>query len=462
MDSLPVLPGEGAFVPSGPGDLAFQKWLQESQWWPTERHLEQQLRLLARLREHAYRSVPFHRSRIDAAGIAPPAPLTFANWRRLPSLARRDLQQAGDQLASVALPGEHGAVLTSKSSGSTGTPVAVQGTVLDAWVFKSLNLRHCLWHPHDFTGRFVSIRHVGKEEADYPAGATYDRWGDTATFPFATGPAAALSISASISEQAEWLSRQDPDYLLSYPSNLLELARHCKRHGISLPRLEHVSTFGEVVNADVRDAVREAWDAPLIDIYSAQEVGVIADQCPDHEHYHVPAETMLVEVVDAAGEPCAPGQVGRVLVTPLFNYAMPLLRYEVGDYAEVGPPCPCGRGLPVLKRILGRERNALLVAPTGERYWPAFGSRKFTSIAPIVQHQFVQKDVEWIEGRLVTERPLTPDEEAQLRAHIQSRLPWPFRITFAYCDDIPRNAGGKFENFVSELAREPTSSSRRQ
>ena len=114
---------------------------------------------------------------------------------------------------------------------------------------------------------------------------------------------------------------------------------------------------------------------------------------------------MLVEVIDAAGQPCAPGQVGRVVVTPLFNYAMPLLRYELGDYAEVGPPCPCGRGLPVLTRILGRERNALLVAPTGERYWPAFGSRKFTEIAPIVQHQFVQKDAEWIEARLVTERP---------------------------------------------------------
>ena len=70
-----------------------------------------------------------------------------------------------------------------------------------------------------------------------------------------------------------------------------------------------------------------------------------------------------------------------------------------------------------------------------------------------MQHQFVQKDAEWIEGRLVTERHLTPDEESRLRAHIQSRLPWPFRITFAYCGDIPRNAGGKFENFVSELAR---------
>lgn len=448
----PVIPGEGAYVPAGAGDLAYQKWLEESQWWSRERLEDFQLRLLQRLVAHAHRSVAFHRSRIDAAGIDPNAPLPLSAWRKLPPLTRKELQRLGDDLLSTSAPREHGDTVVNTSSGSTGSPVSVTGTIFDAWVFKALNLRHFLWHGYDFAGRLVSIRHVSGHEADYPKGARYVRWGDTATFPFATGPAAALSIAASIREQADWLTRQDPDYLQSYPSNLLWLARHCERHGIALPHLEHVTTLGEVVNPEVREAVRQAWDAPLYDIYSAQEVGVIADQCPAHEHYHVAAEAVLVEVVDGAGEPCAPGCVGRVLVTPLFNYATPLLRYELGDYAEVGSPCACGRGLPVLARILGRERNALLVAPTGERYWPAFGSRKFASIAPVLQHQFVQKDAEWIEGRLVTARPLSAEEEERLREHVASRLPWPFRITFAYVEDIPRNAGGKFENFVSELA----------
>ena len=451
MPLMPVLPGKGEFAPDGPGDLAFQKKLQESQWWPAERLREHQDRLLRRLLAHAERSVPFYRQKIVARGLDLAAPLEPADWQQWPVLTRRDLQRHASEMTSTDLPPEHGAVLTNKSSGSTGAPVAVQGSVFDAWVFKSLNLRHYLWHPHDFAGRFVSIRHVDGGQAEYPSGAADSRWGDTATFPFETGPSAALSISASISEQAEWLVRQDPDYLLSYPSNLLGLARYCKQLGISLPHLELVETMGEVVNTDVRDAVRDAWDASLIDIYSAQEVGVIADQCPQNEHYHTSAETILVEVIDAAGQPCSIGQVGRVLVTPLFNYAMPLLRYELGDYAEVGPPCPCGRGLPVLKRILGRERNALLVAPSGERYWPAFGSRKFTDIAPIVQHQFVQKDAEWIEARLVTERPLTPAEETALRQHVLAKLPWPFRLSFVYTDRIARNAGGKFENFISEM-----------
>ena len=438
-------------VPSGPGDLTFQKQLEESQWWSSERMDEHQRRELARLVTHALGTVPFHRRRLEEAGLDPSHPLNGEGWRRLPPLTRRDIQRSGDELCSTKVPSGHGRVITTKTSGSTGTPVSVRGTMFDAMVGKAFSLRHFLWHTHDFSGKLASIRRIRGERYDYPHGLTESRWGDTATFPFTTGPAATLSIGASIAEQAEWLARQDPDYILTYPSNLRFLAAHCREHGITLPHLEHVITMGEVLNPETRHECGRAWDAPVIDVYSAQEVGIIALQCPASESHHVQSERLYVEVVDDHGSPCGPGQTGRLLVTPLHNYAMPLLRYELGDYAEVGSPCPCGRGLPVLSRILGRERNALLVAPTGERYWPAFGSRKLTELAPIVQHQFVQKSLDLIEARLVTERPLTSSEERSLRIYIQTSLPHRFAVSFAYCDEIPRNASGKFENFVCEV-----------
>ena len=145
------------------------------------------------------------------------------------------------------------------------------------------------------------------------------------------------------------------------------------------------------------------------------------------------------------------GEIGQVLVTSFFNYAMPLLRYRLGDFAEVGANCLCGRGLPVLRRILGRERNSVLVAPSGERFWPMFGTRGFPRIAPVIQHQFVQKTTERVEARLVTERPLTLAEEDALRAHIQAQLQWRFQIEFTYHEEIQRNAAGKFEPFISEV-----------
>jgi phenylacetate-CoA ligase len=126
---------------------------------------------------------------------------------------------------------------------------------------------------------------------------------------------------------------------------------------------------------------------------------------------------------------------------------MPLIRYEIGDYAIPGGPCRCGRGLPVLKRIQGRQRN-MMILPDGSSFWPSFGTRRFRQLAPVSQHQFVQHAPSRLEVRLVTERPLTGPEEEALRRHIQSRLPVPVEIAFAYVDEIARSAGGKYEDLI--------------
>jgi phenylacetate-CoA ligase len=139
-----------------------------------------------------------------------------------------------------------------------------------------------------------------------------------------------------------------------------------------------------------------------------------------------------------------------VVVTALHNFAMPLLRYELGDYAVAGAPCRCGRGLPVLQRILGRVRNMLRLAG-GERYWPMLGTRGFAHLAPVLQHQFVQTACDRLELRIVAARPLTSGEEAALREHVTRRLPAPMQVDIRCCADIPRSAGGKFEDFVCAL-----------
>ena len=120
------------------------------------------------------------------------------------------------------------------------------------------------------------------------------------------------------------------------------------------------------------DETMEAWGVPLSDMYSGREVGYLALQCPQHDHYHVMSEGNFLEVLGDDGRPCQPGETGRVVVTTLHNYVMPLIRYEIGDFAEVGEPCPCGRGLPVLTRILGRQQN-MLTLPTGESRWTQIG-----------------------------------------------------------------------------------------
>jgi phenylacetate-CoA ligase len=154
--------------------------------------------------------------------------------------------------------------------------------------------------------------------------------------------------------------------------------------------------------------------------------------------------------VDESGRPCGPGETGKVVATALHNYATPLIRYEIGDYAEVGDACPCGRGLPVLNRVVGRVRN-MLTLPNGKRFWPSLGDSGYTDVAPIEQFQFIQKTLEDIEIKLVARRPLTREEDQNLRTLIWSRLGHPFNLTFSYHTEIPRSAGGKYEDFKSEL-----------
>jgi len=440
----PALPSQrGAQLLS----LLFQ--MADTQWWPAERIIEHQLLQLQQLLRHAYGSVPFYRQRFDAAGFRPTGSSTLPDLRVLPLLTRRDVQTAGEALISRAIPAQFGRVAEMQTSGSTGEPVKVRNTEVDQLMWEAITLRDHEWHRRDLTGKLASIRVFLKGGGEPPEGTFADNWGAPAAEVYVTGPMALLSLATDLGTQARWLLQQEPDYLLTYPTNLAALIEHFSARGIRLRRLREVRTVGETVTPDLRAACRDNWGVPLVDLYSSQEVGCIALQCPASEQYHVMAESVLVEIIDADGNPCRPGEIGRLVATKLHNFATPLIRYELRDYAEAGTVCPCGRGLPTIARILGRSRN-MLVLPTGERHWPLVGFNRYREIAPIRQYQLVQHTLQDIEVRLVVDRRLTGDEEARLTHVIQAALGYPFRLNFVYFPgEIPRGAGGKFEEFVS-------------
>ena len=197
------------------------------------------------------------------------------------------------------------------------------------------------------------------------------------------------------------------------------LVRRIAATGARLPALREVRTVGERLDPATRALVRDVLGVPLADAYSAQEVGYIALECPDHPGYHVQSERLLVEVLRDDGAPCATGETGRVVITDLHNFATPILRYDIGDLAEVGAPCPCGRGLPTVRRIVGRSRNLILL-PTGDRVWPSlggFGPEGYLKLLPILQFQILQTEPDLLEVRLVTGRPLG----AEQRVHVKGR-----------------------------------------
>jgi phenylacetate-CoA ligase len=443
---------------NGANLLAILFQLEQSQWWSPEEMLRHQRDQLQALLGHARTHVPFYRERLRDVGDLPADETWPEVWRRIAPLTRAEIQAADAKgsMITEALPPGHGELREIYTSGSTGRPIRSVRTQLWELMWSAFTVRDHLWHRRDFHGTLATLRESGPGKALYPEGTRAESWGYSSATILKTGPMAGLNITTPVEQQVEWLRRQNPDYLLTHPTVAHRLAAYCRKHGIRLPRLKQVITISENLKPEVRSTVRGAWDVPLVDIYSTREIGYIALQCPEREHYHIQSEHVLAEVLNEEGKACVSGEVGKLLVTSLHNLAMPLIRYDIGDYVEVGRPCPCGRGLPVINRILGRTQN-MLVMPSGERRWPLLSSANIESmleIAPgIRQYQFLQKAPDLIELRLAVARALAADEEARLGDWVRVKFGAPFRVAFVYVDEIPRSAAGKFEDFVCEIDR---------
>jgi phenylacetate-CoA ligase len=326
------------------------------------------------------------------------------------------------------------------SSGSTGRPIKVIGTDTTHFFWLSLSLRDHVWHRRDLSKKLAAIR----SKVTRGTSQGWGEWSDS----IASGPSSALNIQADVDEQLDWLMAENPHYLLTHPTNLYALVTRAAERSIHPVNLREVRTFGETLQPGLRELVREVWEAKLTDMYSAEEVGYIALQCPDNEHYHLQSENLLVEILDERGEPCKPGEVGEVVVTTLHNFAMPLIRYRILDHAEAGAPCSCGRSLQVIRRIVGRQRN-MIVLPDGRSHWPSFPSGAWLAIAPIRQFQIIQRNPQTVEIKLVCPRSLNAQEEASIQAMLTEKLGHSFKYLFSYQDNIEPRANGKYEDFIS-------------
>ena len=318
--------------------------------------------------------------------------------------------------------------------------------------WSAFTTRDHIWHNRNIKGTLAAIRSSEKGVALYPDGAHHVAWGSK-NGVFKTGLSTSLNVNTSIADMAEWIERTKPDYLLSLPNIIKRLAPYCIEHGFDFPFLKGISAHGEMVGEFMRQQAMEAWNTPVHDMYTSREVGYMALQCPVHDHYHVQSEGVYLEILGNDDQPCKPGDTGRVVVTTLQNYAMPLIRYQVGDYAEVGELCDCGRGMPVLNRIMGREQD-ILVLPTSEERWTLLGSpdvRDFMEMAPIAQYQFAHVGPDRMEIRLVVKRTLTNEEEGNITKWVQKKLGYPFVVNFTYFDNMPLSRTGKFKDFVVEF-----------
>jgi len=435
--------------------MALQFQLMQSERWPLERIREAQLAQLSIVVRHAANHSPYWRAAFRKARLDPRAPLTLEALRALPLLTRHQIQDHGEAMRCRSVPKEHGRVGSTQTSGSSGTPVTVYKTELSLLYWRAFTLRDHVWHQRDVTAKSCLIRYLpGDEAAARPPGRAASSWGAPTTDVFETGPAMLLSIQSPADEQARWVLEHRPKYLLTYPSGLADLLDRWEAWGETPQGLQQVRTISEAVPASLRARCASVTGAKLCDIYSTQEVGYVALQCPEQPHYHLQSESCLTEILREDGTPCGPGEVGRVVITPLHNLAMPLFRYDIGDMAEVGEPCACGRGLPVIRRILGRVRG-MLRHPDGSTSWPVFGGQYFREAAPIRQWRVVQPRVDHVDVEVLPERPLTDDERTALAQSARKHSGWTHSLSIVErTEPIPRTASGKYPDFVCTIPKD--------
>ena len=210
-------------------------------------------------------------------------------------------------------------------------------------------------------------------------------------------------------------------------------------------KFDAIMSRGGTVDREIWPLCRQVFKTPLIDQYGANEVGPIACQCPDCSAYHIHSEATLVEILDAGGAPALPGETGRVVLTSFYNFAMPFIRYEIGDFAIVAADAPaCRIRLPRLSRIHGRFRNSF-TRRDGRILFPHPRMSAFGEYLSYRQIQIVQTDYEQIEVRYVPEAVGAATDEAGLERWLSEELGADFRV--------PPCRGGPHTAFVFRQIR---------
>ena len=412
--------------------------LDHLQWYTPEKMQEIQTHQLIKVVAHHVNTSPFFSKRIRASGIKPQE-IDAAHMERLPILSRQDIISAGEDLFSTKIPESHGKYGEVKSSGSTGEPVTVRATNIVSTFFHAYTAQEISWSRRDPKNKLAIVRAGQFETKEYP------NW----SHPLIpdTGPLCLINIITDIKEQARVMAEFKPDMLSVYPSNLSALIDYWEETG-SKPALKHIKCVGETVTDKLRERVQQMFNLKIEDVYSSQELGTIAMPC-DRGLYHTTDQNLIVEVLDDDNNPVAEGETGRVVVTDMHNYATPLIRYDTGDWAVRGGKCSCGRGLKTLERVMGRTRNLILRAD-GRRYWPMVGMYNFDELSfEIRRYQVIQLDRKTIEYKLVTDEPLTAEQEAEMKALGNKALGDEFDIVISRFDKPwPLAPNGKHEEFI--------------
>ena len=247
----------------------------------------------------------------------------------------------------------------------------------------------------------------------------------------------------ALEEMFQVIEKKKVKCLVGYSSALGELSSYIQKEGKDCSRckVRAIIPISETMPEPVRRTLEKQFHCPVRAWYSNEENGIMGLQNEENEGYRIDTETYYYEILKMdSDEPAEPGELGRIVITDLFNYAFPILRYDNGDTAVATRKEKNGRYKLYLDELYGR-RSDLIYDCEGKAVTPYIITNNLWDIEGVKQYRFIQEDVKdytiWLNGD-----PQKMNQE-EILGRIRPYLGEEARIKVELVDEIPVLASGK-------------------
>ncbi len=428
--------------------LRILKFLNESQWWSSEKIKEFQLLKLKKLIDHCYKNVPFYHDLFKKIGITSDNIKKIEDIDKIPILTKKVVRNQGFRMISNIH--DKKSLIYSSTGGTTGAPLnLVKDNHTKSWVW-ALFYRFFNWMDFDFGDPRVIIwgQKIVPKKIKRQIQENINNWLKNDYF------INAFNISNNrMSDYIEKINKIKPINIHGYCTSVYNFALLIEKYGIFNNRIKAISTTAEVLQQFHRKKFEEVFGCKVFNQYGCGETNSIAFECNVHQGLHINSEHVIFELSKDKNN--INNGSGQVIITDLDNYAMPFLRYQNGDISTLDKKlCSCGRELPLIKSIKGRQGDTIY-SSDGTALHPEFFTHLlkesgFYDNYNVVKYQVVQESINKLIWNFVIDKKLKIRDKKILMRYIKEYLP-KMQVEFNIHDRIPNEKSGKFKYVKSKI-----------
>ena len=424
--------------------VSYWREIEPTQFLPEEILRHHQWRRLKELLDFIYESNKFYRRRFDENGICPRDIQTHEDITLIPILTKNQIKEQTKEMISDGYRMED--LMKFKTGGSTGKSLELYITEECSELRNACARRHNRW-----TGW----------EVGEPIGAV---WGNP-VLPidiklklkaWLLNPMIYLDTmnvtEYAVEEFARNWGRVNPTLLYGHAHSIFILAEYLRRLGIEAIRPRGILSTSMILLPHERQTIEDVFGIKVTDRYGCEEVSLIASECERHEGMHLNIEHLYIEFVKEDGNPAKLGEMGRIIVTDFMNRAMPFIRYQVED---MGMPtdrkCSCGRGLPLMERVVGRTADFLIRKDGSRVAGISLIENTLTKIPGIEQMQIIQEKLDYMIIKLVQGKGYSEDSQNQIKLYFKNLFGEDISIDIHSIESIQPELSGKYRFSICKV-----------